>query len=35
MNNQVTYEMKTASKVLLWCLLLACALLIFFTQQPL
>ena len=31
----VTYEAKMAGKVLLWCLLLALALLIFCTQEPL
>ena len=35
MEGSVTYEAKLASKVLLWCLLFAVALLIFFTQEPL
>jgi hypothetical protein len=35
MEGAVTYEIKLASKVLLWCLLLAVALLIFCTQMPL
>jgi len=35
MNDAMTHEAKMASKVLLWCLLLALALLIFFTQEPL
>ncbi len=35
MEDAVTYEIKLASKVLLWCLLLAFALLIFCTQEPL
>jgi len=35
MDDAVTYEAKLASKVLLWCLLLAFALLIFCTQEPL
>jgi hypothetical protein len=30
----MTYEIKLASKVVLWCLLLAVALLIFCTQEP-
>jgi hypothetical protein len=35
MNGAATYEAKLASKILLWCLLLAIALLIFCTQEPL
>lgn len=35
MEGAATYEIKLASKVLLWCLLLAFALLIFCTQEPL
>lgn len=35
MEDRMTYEVKVASKVLLWCLLLAIALLIFITQEPL
>lgn len=35
MNGATTYEAKLASKILLWCLLLAIALLIFCTQEPL
>ena len=35
MEGAVTYESKLASKVLLWCILLAIALLIFCTQEPL
>ena len=35
MDGAMTYEVKLASKVLLWCLLLAVALLIFCTQEPL
>jgi hypothetical protein len=31
----MTYEVKMASKVLVWCLLLAVALLILCTQEPL
>jgi hypothetical protein len=31
----MTYEAKLASKVLLWSLLLALALLVFYTQEPL
>lgn len=35
MDPAMTDETKLASKVLLWCLLLAAALLIFCTQEPL
>jgi hypothetical protein len=35
MDDAMTYEVKMASKVLFWCLLLALALLIFCTQEPL
>jgi len=35
MDDGLTYEVKMASKVLLWCLLLAVALLIFCMQEPL
>ena len=35
MEGAVINEVKLASKVLLWCLLLAVALLIFCTQEPL
>ena len=35
MRDAMTYEVKLASKVLLLCLLLALALLIFCTQEPL
>ena len=35
MDDVMTYEVKVVSKVLLWCLLLALALLIFCTQEPL
>jgi hypothetical protein len=35
MEGAVTCEVKLASKVLLWCLVLAFALLIFCTQGPL
>lgn len=35
MEGTVTYEAKMASKVLVWCLLLAVALVIFCTQEPL
>ncbi len=31
----MTYEAKLAGKVMFWCLLLAVALLIFCTQEPL
>jgi len=34
-NNAMTDEVKMSSTVLLWCLLLALALLIFVTQEPL
>ncbi len=35
MDGTMTDQMKTSSMVLLWCLLLAAALLIFCTQEPL
>ena len=35
MENAVTYEVELATKALLWWLLLAVALLIFCTQEPL
>jgi hypothetical protein len=35
MNDVMTDQVKISSKVLLWCLLLAIALLIFCTQAPL
>lgn len=35
MDDAMTYEVKISSKVLLWWLLLAVALLIFCTQEPL
>jgi hypothetical protein len=35
MEDAMTDEVKMASKVLLWCLLLATAVLIFCTQEPL
>jgi hypothetical protein len=35
MNDAMTDQVKISSKVLLWCLLLAIALLIFCTQEPL
>jgi hypothetical protein len=35
MNGVMTDQVKISSKVLLWCLLLAIALLIFCTQEPL
>jgi hypothetical protein len=35
MNDAMTDQVKISSKVLLWCLLLAIALLIFYTQEPL
>ena len=34
MEDDMTHEVKLASKVLLWCLLLAAALLMFCTQEP-
>ncbi len=35
MNDAMTDQMKTSSMVLLWCMLLAAARLIFCTQEPL
>jgi hypothetical protein len=35
MDDSMTHQVKLASKILLWCLLLAVAMLIFCTQEPL
>ncbi len=35
MNEAMTHEGKMSAAVLLWCFLIALALLIFFTQEPL
>jgi hypothetical protein len=35
MEDRMTYEVKMAGRVLFWSLLLAVALLTFFTQEPL
>ena len=35
LDNRMTFEMNMSSRVLIWCRLLALALLIFCTQEPL